>query len=523
MIITEEFKLNYERFITKHSLEECSILSNEIELEESKIARALDISVSAAQLLEDANHSDPKLANTIDGIIAKMQNNASVKPLPDDEFSKQLIGMQKNDYEPIYVNKRVDAKDLAPVARVKFLLERVIDWLKRVVIYAIDRIRTIFYTIVGRKDDASKMLSKLKDADLKFRASKISKIDTGFLKSVGDKQNSPVRVLEVDTKTITQNPTIFKALVESVELTESDHDPERQDNRNNNNNNNNNQDRRDIRRDDNNRNDRNRTNIYQYSVPSNERPVQRVLELDVSSDLYALQQSLSHFFDLFDRSFGSVGENLFDTADLTIVYNYIDHLCKSFEKGNVNPAILQNQLTNIDSDTIYENLIRTKTNVDNLEKAYYTTYQQIDKINKIITSKQLASLAAYGVNYMFLSQYTCNAMGDMLKYIDDRLKDAVKMQKELDSTRNKFTELCTRTEKLRNSIKGFSYIQVNTIYEQKINDLYLSTKYITQITTLRLNTLTKYIQELQQVRLTIANLNALGSTQRANLQFQASI
>ena len=496
MIITEEFKLNYERFITKHSLEECSILSNEIELEESKIARALDISVSAAQLLEDANHSDPKLANTIDGIIAKMQNNASVKPLPDDEFSKQLIGMQKNDYEPIYVNKRVDAKDLAPVARVKFLLERVIDWLKRVVIYAIDRIRTIFYTIVGRKDDASKMLSKLKDADLKFRASKISKIDTGFLKSVGDKQNSPVRVLEVDTKTITQNPTIFKALVESVELTESDHDPERQDNR---------------------------TNVYQYGVPSNERPVQRVLELDVSSDLYALQQSLSHFFDLFDRSFGSVGENLFDTADLTIVYNYIDHLCKSFEKGNVNPAILQNQLTNIDSDTIYENLIRTKTNVDNLEKAYYTTYQQIDKINKIITSKQLASLAAYGVNYMFLSQYTCNAMGDMLKYIDDRLKDAVKMQKELDSTRNKFTELCTRTEKLRNSIKGFSYIQVNTIYEQKINDLYLSTKYITQITTLRLNTLTKYIQELQQVRLTIANLNALGSTQRANLQFQASI
>lgn len=516
MIITEEFKLNYERFITKHSLEECSILSNEIELEESKIARALDISISAAQLLEDANPLDQELSNTITGIITKMQQNSSVRELPDDSFKKSLLGIQKDDYEPIYVNKRVDASDLAPVARVKFLLERIIDWLKRVVIYAIDRIRTIFYTIVGRKDDASKMLSKLKDADLKFRASKISKIDTGFIKSIGGKENSPVRVLEIDTKTITQNPTIFKALAESVELTESEQDPRKQENDSN----------KDTKYDDNKDSKsvyRNKYNAIQYEKPGYERPVQRVLELDVSSDLYALQQTLSHFFDLFDRSFGSVGENLFDTADLTIVYNYIDHLCKSFEKGNVNPVILQNQLTNIDSDTIYENLIRTKTNVDNLEKAYYTTYQQIDKINKIITSKQLASLAAYGVNYMFLSQYTCNAMGDMLKYIDDRLKDATKMQKELDATRNKFNELCTRTEKLRNSIKGFNYIQVNTIYEQKINDLYLSTKYITQITTLRLNTLTKYIQELQQVRLTIANLNGLGSAQRANLQFQASI
>ena len=97
------------------------------------------------------------------------------------------------------------------------------------------------------------------------------------------------------------------------------------------------------------------------------------------------------------------------------------------------------------------------------------------------------------------------------------------MQKELEQTKVKYEDLVNKVSKVRNNIKGFSYITTNSIYEEKINDLFLATKYMTQITTLRLNTLLKYIQELQAVRLTIANLNALNTAQKNNLTFSMAL
>lgn len=520
MQLTEEFKTRYESFINNRIMDECYIVSTQINLEEAMIVRALDVTNTISMLMESAklNEADE---SSIDAILKQVQSISSTLTGSRPVTSKDLAtDLTKNVYEPIFVEKRTDISDLRnPIEKIKFLLGRIVDWLKRVVLYAFNKCKAILYTIVGRKDDASKMLEKTSTADLKFRLKKLEKLETGFIKPVkAGSTAKPVQIVEVRPDVINQNTAIFRPLTESVSVInektwdefnamsddERKAEYEKMINKTDN-------------KDENNINKNNRNNAI-----DSKRNVLRTVELNVSQDLYALQQTLHHFFELFDSAFGSQGENLFDTSDLILVFKYIENITKGFEKGNMNPALIQAQMSNISSEVVYDNLIRTKANVDNLNKAYYDTYTAIDKINKIMTNKQLLSLSTYGVNYMFLSQHTYSAMADLLTYIDARLKEATKMQKELDDAKKKYEELVNRIDKLRNSIKGFGYVSVNTIYERKINDLFASTKYMTQITSLRLNCLMKYIQELQSVRLTIANLNNLSAAQRNSMQINVS-
>lgn len=526
MQLTEAFKSNYETFMSKHIIDECYIASKEIEVEQAKLVRALDVAISTARLLESVELTED---NNIDLILKQVQNMGAnlSRSQADNMMSsihKQALGIRdlsgkeindlsKAEYEPISVKKRTDLSDVqGPVNKLKFLLDRIIDWIKRVVVFAINKVKGIFYMVVGRKDDASKMLEKTSVADLKLRMSKLEKLDTGFIRSITKGGNvrdpKPVQVIEIQPDVAIQNGAIFKPLTESY-LYEfgggagvtpppgkdnDEENPDKNNNKSGRNNNNNNKD--------------------DYK---NKRTPLRAVELDTSTDLYALQQTLHHFFELFDSSFGSNGENLFDTSDLVLVFKYIDSISEQLSKGELNPVLMQSRMENISSDVVYDNLLRTRTNCDNLNKAYYETYVQIDKINKIITSKQLLSLNQFGVNYIFLSQYTYSAMIDVLKYVDQRLAEAGRLQKELDLAKNKYEELCNKVSRLRNGVKGYGYISTASIYDEKINDLYLSTKYMTQIVSMRLNTLLKYIQELQAVRLTIANLNAIGTAQRSNM------
>ena len=434
------------------------------------------------QLIKNRDYSEvdkkiDKLNNMIKD-IAKSNSITSYTPASD------LVGDKDTIYEPVKLKKITEIQDLSFPENIKFLITQIIDWVKRVIKYLINKILVLFNRVIGNQDRLDELnadakhgrYSSLKDLKPEFTKA-IKNINTGVLKPITGynaekEKNAPLKLFTVNTDDLMGpnklsflsplSESAFEMLEGKEILTEKDDNPKPQE--------------------------------------------VKVVQLDTSADLYALQQTVTHFFKLFDESFGSNGEYLFDASDLELIFKTISNIFKALKSGNVNPIALNN-VNEIRSDKVYSGLIRTKANVDNLEKAYYATYTQIDKIMKIITSKQLYSLTQFGVQYACLSKYTYEALNSLIETVSKKYKDAEKLEKNLKEMNDKFDKLTTELEKYRTALYGYGTITVKSIYQEKMNDLYTSTKYLTQITTLRLTVLSKYIRELQDIKNIILSLS----------------
>lgn len=249
--------------------------------------------------------------------------------------------------------------------------------------------------------------------------------------------------------------------------------------------------------------------IERHSEPKE----QVVIMIDTSKDLFALKQTLEHFFDLFDNAYGSNDEKLFSVDDLQIMLQVFNDTYNSmFNISKVSAVEISGDLSfggGIDSGKLKDNLIRTKINTDNLKAAYVMTNKQITTISKIIMNKNLASVGSLGSGYAFLSASTYETMIDIIKVVDERLKEASKMEKKLQKMKSAYDNLVKTLESKRTKLKSVSGIAINYAIERKIDNLYDSARYMSQTVQLRLSTLALYISELNDTRIVLKNINAL--------------
>lgn len=240
-----------------------------------------------------------------------------------------------------------------------------------------------------------------------------------------------------------------------------------------------------------------------------------VIKLDTTKDLFALKQSLDHFFELFDSSYGSNDEKLFSIDDLEIMLKMFENTLKLLQNGaNTDSALeIRGELTftgdAINATRLKDNLLRTKINTDNLKAAYVVTNKQINQIAQIIMNKNLLGASQMGVQYAFLSASTYETMIQILEIIDARLKEAKDMEKKLNKMKTAYVKLTNALDAKRAKLNTLSGLTYTTIIQRKINELYDGARYMTQTVQLRLNTLALYISELNDTRAILKNLNAI--------------
>lgn|SRR5574344_539832 len=263
------------------------------------------------------------------------------------------------------------------------------------------------------------------------------------------------------------------------------------------------------------------TEGYPYGADDNQERGVTVVRVDTSRDLLALQETLHHFFDLFDNAFGSNDEKLFSIDDLDIMLHFLKDTLSSVKNPNKFSMASSTEVSgsfindnSIDPAKIADDLRRTSINTNNLKTAYVLTNKQINTIAKIIADKNLSLIASMGQQYTYLSASTYQVMSEILSVIETRLKEAEEMSKKLNKMKTAYENLTTELEKYRaglNSITGLAY---TTIIQRKINDLYDASRYMTQIVQLRSNALALYLSELNDTHAIITNLNAVNTANK---------
>jgi len=241
----------------------------------------------------------------------------------------------------------------------------------------------------------------------------------------------------------------------------------------------------------------------------------KVIRLDTSRDLFALRQTLEHFFTLFDEAYGSNDEKLFSVEDLEAMLIIFKQTMAAFGSGyNQRHALeVQGQLMlnddTINAERLKDNLLRTKINTDQLKGAYVTTNQQVKNIASIIGNKNLLGVTQMGVQYAFLSAATYEIMIELINIIDTRLAEAKELDKKLQKMKDSYIKLTQELDKKRAFINAASGMVYTTILQKKVNELYDAARYMTTTVKLRMETLTLYISELNDTRAILKNLNAI--------------
>ena len=419
----------------------------------------------------------------------KMNDRAAART---DDMIKKIIN-NRNEYnsypeytaQPQFV-EITSAKDLPFPKNLIFFITQLITWIKRHILNFIDKFSNIIRSLLGLKAAEPKYSKE----DLAFKMSKAKTLETKFgvvtdsnaykrLENYSDKLND---INGYDSKTkytsavapvklLTISPSDVKLLSDDFKITED-----------------------------------------QSLTEADNQPV-KVISIDTSTDLYNLKLSLQHFFDLFDNAFGSNDEKLFDTDDVMIVLELIKDAANNLKKGSpsvpeleVNGALTSN---NIDSKRIRDNLIRTKINIDNLKKAYVTTNQQINIIAKIIMNKNLIGVSQMGVQYAFLSSASYKELSELAGIVENRLDEAKQIEKKLVKVKGMFENLTKELEKKRSMLSSVKNFAVTSIAQRNLENLYDSSRYMTQVIQLRLNALTLYVSELDDTRAIIKNMTAI--------------
>ena len=240
----------------------------------------------------------------------------------------------------------------------------------------------------------------------------------------------------------------------------------------------------------------------------------KVLVLDMSKEMEGLQQGLQHFLDLFDGSYGSNSEYLFDTEDLKLLLELFKSTMKSVVDGTVPSYAVSGQLSELETinkEKLLENLKRTNLNVENLKRAFMQTEGSIQSILKALSTKQILAAETMGVQFRFYSAGTYVQMVKILEVIGPRIKDAESLEKKLGKMREVFDKLVVELGKQRQAILSFGNVVYTSVYQKRINDLFDSARIVSQTITLRLTVLALYIRQMKNIYESIRNANAINA------------
>lgn len=445
-----------------------------------------------------SNELDSDHLNTISNIYsqAMAQYDKMTKNISDKAMEKRIAD-QDMTYKPLIGFSEVTKmREMKFPSNIIFFITQFVKWIKNNVLNFIDKFSNIVRSLLGLETGKR----KFNKDDLKLKLEKTRAIETKYV--IGDQdvyrkdddvidflsgeeryssKVKPVSLLnlpydEVKRLGLTEELNIFK----NIELLSEGS-----------------------------------FNSKEFDYGAHGTDSVNVIKLDTTKDLFALKQSLDHFFELFDSSYGSNDEKLFSIDDLEIMLKMFENTLKLLQNGaNTDSALeIRGELTftgdAINATRLKDNLLRTKINTDNLKAAYVVTNKQINQIAQIIMNKNLLGASQMGVQYAFLSASTYETMIQILEIIDARLKEAKDMEKKLNKMKTAYVKLTNALDAKRAKLNTLSGLTYTTIIQRKINELYDGARYMTQTVQLRLNTLALYISELNDTRAILKNLNAI--------------
>ena len=467
--LNEAFKQGYEEYLKEEAEKNFVQAFEALEVSQKEAEKSFQIVQEYFQLyalsenLLEVTGLDPekKVAREIDSDVTFTGNLDAIK---------NLIGMIGKD-SPMY-KPEVGSATLTKITDMKFpqniifFLQALINWLTNIVKKFIqaftDGIQRLFG--VDPKSDFK--------GDLKLNLAKVKNIETFSFPVDTTKKPSPVTQMMIDAGKFENVSTVFnKSWNESVELLEDEFGRE----------------------------DRNTI---------------KGIMIDVSKEMQDLEQKLAHFLDLFDNAYGSNQEHLFETEDLELLLELFKETMENIASGKVPTYALQGKLTELDvinKGRLRDNLIRTKINIDNLKRAYVDTQQSAVQSLQIITQKQMFASQGLGEAFKFYSAATYTRMINILEVLEPRIKDAVKLEKEMQRMEKIFSKVVIELGKQRRFIANFGDVTYTPVYQKKINDLFEASRYVSQTITLRLTALGLYIKEMKDVKEALLNANSINS------------
>lgn len=260
-------------------------------------------------------------------------------------------------------------------------------------------------------------------------------------------------------------------------------------------------------------NNTNESFINENTLKEDEKPKIVAIQIDISQDMEKLNILLNQFLMFFDNSFGSNGEDLFKTEDLSLILKVFKEALKNISLG-YSTTMDSNGLSAIDSSRIKNNLLVTNNNTEKLKKLYVDISKAINSALVVITNKQLAAAGGLGPQFKYYSAATYQELIRLLDTIDPRIKMAKKMEADLEKMKNQYDDVVLKLGKIRQSLLGIGSVAYTTILQHQISELFDSARFMSQTVTLRLTALGVYIKCLKDIREMINNANAINSSSK---------
>lgn len=405
----------------------------------------------------DENRND-KRNKTIDNTLQSVLNLAvnDIYDRVNTSYATDNKKKEDNDmlYKAVGITTVQKISDMKFPQNIIFFIKQLISWIHRVVIFFIESFKNILRGFVGAKK------KEIDPEKLKLQLVKTKKLEQiEMLPLTPGKAAAPIKAVQFNAKDL----SLFQPI-----LTEGLFDV-------------------DIFKD-------------KKEEPISRTPV--AISIDLSKDLISLKQLVQHFYDLFDNSYGSNNEALFETTDLELLLNIFKETISDVKAGRTQTYEVGENLAEVDAvnyDRIKENLYRTATNIENLKKAYVTTSSRINDIAKIINHKELLMATNMGASFRWLTATTLTEMINILNTLKPRLKRAERLEADLEKMQKAYGKVSEQLQKLQIQLNAISNVTYTTVYQRKVTNLFNSAKAMSQVITLRLTGLGMYIRELKSV------------------------
>lgn len=231
-----------------------------------------------------------------------------------------------------------------------------------------------------------------------------------------------------------------------------------------------------------------------------------IITMNLADNFEDLNLVIDKFFEVFDNSYGSMGEFLFGTDDLELVLRQFQVIIGDLKKGNLPSYAIsgktfeQNQ---IDRDRLLVVRDKTLINTDKLKEIYTQLKNKSLTIVQMLANKRLMAAVDMAGAYKFYSAATYEAMKKILNVLEIRLKDAEKMEKMLNKMKVSFDKITVELRKQTNVVSNLLGSSYQFYHQQLMNNLLESSRIMTQLTTLRMATLSLYIKCLRDIQQSI--------------------
>lgn len=377
---------------------------------------------------------------------------------------------EKQGYKATQQIEITSIQDMKFPKNVIFFIGQLIKWIRNLVLYFIEKFKNLIRRLVGAQP------KELNPEAIKLNLDVVKKLETISTVATGNLKNGVVSARKIDSGKLEQMITegvITEGFAEDL-------------------------------------------GIVKYSRDRDAVKTQPIIvTIDLARDIQNIRTLTDHFYKLFDNAYGSANEHLFGTDDLEIILNIFNDTIARLKTGNIAQYSVSGGVAvdapGINSERVKQNLKMTNENLNNLKNAYTQTAQQIEKISKIIHTKEMLMLSDIGASYRLLSTGTFQQMLPIVETIPARLKKAAEMERKLAKMKSEYSALVQELQRMQTSFATVSNVTFDTIYNRKIVDLLNAASWMSDTVSLRLTGIGLYIKELKDVRdalVMVSDLNA---------------